>query len=104
MSNFDPFSTSQSSHSTQVKFGLTLELKSIFYSALVGEFLRIGRSTLRFEDFVPKAKELFDRMLTQGAKASVSRKMILKIMSKHPEDFAQFKTEHEEILKSVTNV
>ena len=58
--------------------------QSIFYSALVGEFLRIGRSTLRFEDFVPKAKELFDRMLTQGAKASVSRKMILKIMSKHP--------------------
>ena len=40
-------------------------------------------------------------MLTQGAKASVSRKMILEIMSKHPEDFAQFKTEHDEILKSV---
>ena len=73
-------------------------------STLVDEFLRIGRSTLRFEDFVPKAKELFDRMLTQGAKASVSRKMILKIMSKHPEDLVQFKTEHNEILKSVTNV
>ena len=43
-------------------------------------------------------------MLTQGAKASVSRKMILKIMSQHPEDFVQFKTEHEEILKSVTNI
>ena len=35
--------------------------QSIFYSALVGEFLRIGRSTLRFEDFLPKAKELLDR-------------------------------------------
>ena len=34
------------------------------------------------------------RMSTQGAKASVSRKMILKIMSKHPEDFIQFKTDH----------
>ena len=77
--------------------------QSIFYSALVGEFLRIGRSTLRFEDFVPKAKELLNRMSTQGAKASVSHKMILKIMSKHPEDFIQFKTDHNEILRCVTS-
>ena len=41
-------------------------------------------------------------MLSQGAKASVSRKMILKIMSKHPEDFVQFKIDHNEILKSLT--
>ena len=77
--------------------------QSIFYSSLVGEFLRIGRSTLRFDDFVPKAKELLSRMLSQGAKASVSRKMILKIMSKHPEDFVQFKIDHNEILKSLTD-
>ena len=76
--------------------------QSIFYSALDGEFLRIGRSTLRFDDFVPKAKELLSRMLSQGANASVSRKMILKIMSKHPEDFAQFKIDHNKILESVT--
>ena len=50
--------------------------QSIFYSALVGEFLRIGRSTLRFQDFLPKAKELLDRMKAQGAKSSVSNKMI----------------------------
>ena len=75
--------------------------QSIFYSALVGEFLRIGRSTLRFEDFLPKAKELLDRMIAQGAKSSVSNKMILKIMSKHPEDFIQFKMDHNEILKSL---
>ena len=56
--------------------------QSIFYSALVGEFL--------------------SRMSTQGAKASVSRKMILKIMSKHPEDFVQFKIDPNEILKSLT--
>ena len=75
--------------------------QSIFYSALVGEFLRIGRSTLRFEDFLPKAKELLDRMIAQGAKSSVSNKMILKIMSKHPEDFIQFKMDHHEVLKAL---
>ena len=37
--------------------------QSIFFSALVGEFLRISWSTLRFEDFVPKGKEFFDQML-----------------------------------------
>ena len=77
--------------------------QSIFDSALVSEFLRIGRSTLRFDDFVPKAKELLSRMLAQGGKASVSRKMILKIMSKHPEDFVQFKIGHNETLKSLTD-
>ena len=58
-------------------------------------------STLRFQDFLPKAKELLDRMKAQGAKSSVSNKMILKIMSKHPEDFIQFKMDHNEILKSL---
>ena len=47
------------------------------------------------------AKELLDRMIAQGAKSSVSNKMILKIMSKHPEDFIQFKMDHNEILKSL---
>ena len=48
--------------------------KSIFYSALVGEFLRIGRSTLKLKQFVPKAKELINRMLSQGASMSICQK------------------------------
>ena len=32
--------------------------KAIFYSALVGEYLRIGRSNLKTEHFKPKAGEL----------------------------------------------
>ena len=39
--------------------------ESIFYSALVGEFLRIARSTLLLDDFKFKAKELCDRMIKQ---------------------------------------
>ena len=60
---------------------------TIVYSALVGEFLRIGRSTLKLQHFTPKAEELLDRMIAQGAKVSISKKKILKIMSDHPEDF-----------------
>ena len=40
---------------------------TIVYSALVGEFLRIGRSTLKLQHFTPKAEELLDRMIAQGA-------------------------------------
>ena len=77
--------------------------RSIFYSALVGEFLRIGRCTLKIEHFVPKAKELLNRMLSQGANMSVSHKMILKIMSRHPEDFDQFKTGHNTLLDIISS-
>ena len=74
----------------------------IYIYIFVGEFLRIGRSTLKFEHFETKAKELLKRMLSQGAKPSVSHKIILKIMSKHPEDFMQLKMDHNDILKSIS--
>ena len=45
--------------------------KAIFHSAPVGEYLRIGRSTLKTEHFTPKAGELQQRMTSQGASVSV---------------------------------
>ena len=75
--------------------------KAIFYSALVGEYLRIGRSTLKTEHFTPKAGELLQRMISQGASVSVSKKMISKIMSDHPEDFIQFNTDHNTLIENL---
>ena len=40
--------------------------KSIFYAALVGEFLRIARSSLLYKDYNEKAMELLNRMKAQG--------------------------------------
>ena len=40
--------------------------KSIFYSVLVVEFLRIARSSLLYKDFNEKAMELFNRMKADG--------------------------------------
>ena len=40
--------------------------KSIFYSALVGGFLRIARISFLFKDFNEKAMELLDRMKDKG--------------------------------------
>jgi hypothetical protein len=75
--------------------------QSIFYSAFVGEFLRIARSTLRHADFVPKAKELIDRMRKQGADTRTSQRFLRKIILNHQESFSQFLLTAEEIINSV---
>ena len=53
--------------------------KVIFYSALVGEFLRIARSSLLYKDFNEKAMELLNRMKAQGTQSFRCRKALLKI-------------------------
>ena len=75
--------------------------KSIFYSSLVGEFLRIGRSTLLFEDFLPKAKDLIKRMFKQGAHRQISHKMSLKIEIRHTESFSQFRMDDRDLIEKV---
>ena len=42
--------------------------ETIFYSAMVGEFLRIAHSTLLYKDFLPKVSELIHRLNNQGAR------------------------------------
>ena len=66
--------------------------ESIFYSSLVGEFLRIARSTLLKEDFLEKAGTLCQRMFKQGAKEVKVKQCLCKIITRHPSDFARFQT------------
>ena len=64
--------------------------ESIFYSALVGEFLRIARSTLLLPDFLPKATDLITRMRNQGARLNIVKRALHKIINRHPDSFQQF--------------
>ena len=50
----------------------------IFYGSIMSEFLRIARSTRQVEDFLPRAKKLCDRMLSQGG----SKNIVLKTFRK----------------------
>ena len=75
--------------------------RSIFYSALVGEFLRIGRSTLLVTDFLPKAEDLVKRMIKQGANQKTASRMLKKIIERHGESFSQFKLECDSLLEKV---
>ena len=77
--------------------------ESIFYSAMVGEFLRIARSTLLFNDFLPKTRELIHRLNNQGAKQHISTRHLRKIIQRHPDDFSHFRIETEDMLSKIFN-
>ena len=71
--------------------------ENIFYSALSGEIIRIGRSTLLKADFLPKIKELIQRIKNQGASYNRIRRTIRKVINKHGDDF-KFKVMENEIV------
>ena len=75
--------------------------KSIFYSALVGEFLRIARGSLLYKDFHEKAMELLNRMKAQVAQSLRCRKALSKIIRSHEKGFADFGRNCDEILSEL---
>ena len=54
-----------------------------------------------FEDFLPKAKDLIKRMFKKGAHHQISHRMLLKIVSRHPESFSQFRMGIEKVFEDV---
>ena len=73
----------------------------IFYGTILSEYLRIARSTLRFEDFLPKVVSLAKRMLIQGAHQFKLFKQINKAMGSHPDIFAGFSKTPQEIVENI---
>ena len=55
---------------------------SIFYGSIFSEFLQIARCTLRLTKFIPKAPQLYTRMVTQGG----NKASILRQLKKHSKD------------------
>ena len=70
---------------------------------MAGEFLGIARSTLFFDDFLPKACELIHRLNNHGAKRHLSTRHLRKIIQRHPDDFTHFRIETEGILSQILN-
>ena len=73
-------------------------LKSIFYSDLVGEFLRIARSSFLYKDFNETAMELIHRMKAQGTHSLRCRKALSKLIQRHEKALANFRKNWVEIL------
>ena len=53
------------------------------------EFLRIARPTLCLRNFIPKAKELLERIKQQVSKRGTTGTCLRKILA-HPESFQHF--------------
>ena len=72
---------------------------SIFYGSIFSEFLQIARCTLRLTDFVPKASQLYTRMITQvGNKASILCQL-KKVFQRYPETFSKYYKTYDKIIK-----
>ena len=65
------------------QFQVTYHL-SFFFGSSMPEFLRIARSTLLLEDFLPVAKNLLDR-ISQGDSKHMLLKQIKKAFNRQPE-------------------
>ena len=75
----------------------------VFYGSVFSEFLRIARATLKYTDFVPRAQELYKRMMGQGASHTVLLKQIDKLLVRHPDAFLSFNTESTTIKNDISH-
>ena len=62
----------------------------IFYGSFLAEVLRISRATLLYQDFIPRAKEIFKRMVNQGGSHQQLKKQIYKMINRYPDTFSKY--------------
>ena len=55
----------------------------IFYGSIMSDFLRIARATLQYEEFLPRASDLYQRMINQGGSKNRILKQISKAVNRH---------------------
>ena len=76
----------------------------VFYGSISSELLRIARATLLYDDFLPKARNLFSRMLNQGAMVNKILRHLNKLYERHSEAFSSFEKELDVIKYDISQV
>ena len=75
----------------------------IFYGSIFSEFVRTARCTLKLEHFLPRASELYLRMLSQGENQSCINKQILKDFQRYPDILKKYGKNYKELLQELKN-
>ena len=75
----------------------------IFYGSFMAEIIRICRATLFYEDFLPKAKQIFTRMRNQGGVFQKLTKQITKATEKYPKIFSRYNKTSEAIIFDISD-
>ena len=73
----------------------------IFYGTIRSEIIRIARSTLLLEDFVPKIAALFKRMQSQGADRLKMLQQYDRACINHSLSFDKFASRSDYIIRRV---
>ena len=76
---------------------------SIFYGSFFSELLRIARCTLMLSDFIPKASELYHRMVTQGGNTNQLRTHAKKLFQKDHDILLKYNTTFNELWDTFVN-
>ena len=75
----------------------------IFYNTIKSEILRIARCTLKLTDFIPRARNLYNRMKNQGGDTYQIKTSLLRFMNKHINTFEKYKNPLKDIIESFSN-
>ena len=73
----------------------------IFYGSFLAEVLRIGRASLRYNHFLPRVKDIYNRMLNQGGIAHKLHNTISKALSRNPKISLKYGKDFQEILSDI---
>ncbi len=75
----------------------------VFYGSVMSEFLRIARATLLYQDFVPKAKELFHRMISQKGDRQLLLLQLKKAIINNSGIFMRYHKTAKDIIADIGN-
>ena len=75
----------------------------VFYGSIMSEFLRIARATLLYNDFLPRALDLFSRMISQGGGKFLVLRQIKRAISRYPVPFTKFSQSSDKIIADISN-
>ena len=78
-----------------------VRMPHIFYSSILSEFLRLARTTLKFQDFFPRVTNLAERMINQGGNCHKILRQFKKAMCRHPDPFSSFSMSMNDVLEMI---
>ena len=73
----------------------------IFYGTILSEYLRIARSTLQLNDFLPRIVNLVNRMINQGGQQDKIFRQFNKAMDRHPDTFHKYNKTSFELINHI---
>ena len=75
----------------------------IFYGSFMAEIIRISRATLRYSDYIPRIKQIYSRMLSQGGSSRKLLGHINKANNRHPDMFKKFNKTDLDVISDISS-